>query len=165
MNCPLFLFWIYLTWLVVLFGLILTFTLQSVGGHLPDQFEIQEPETMDGDPDWMLPIMCEIGNTFEDGIVLDHQTLASRIGLSTRTVHDLVTHLVDANLLRQVNRADAHPGLTLARPAEKIQLIEILDLARSVCPPHRHPAWQTLSTLKDAERQAAKGKTLADAAI
>lgn len=162
---PLFLFWIYLTWLVVLFGLILTFTLQSVGGHLPDQFEIQEPETMDGDPDWMLPIMCEIGNTFEDGIVLDHQTLASRIGLSTRTVHDLVTHLVDANLLRQVNRADAHPGLTLARPAEKIQLIEILDLARSVCPPHRHPAWQTLSTLKDAERQAAKGKTLADAAI
>ena len=36
---PLFLFWIYLTWLVVLFGLILTYTLQALGGHLPDQFD------------------------------------------------------------------------------------------------------------------------------
>ena len=30
---PLFLFWIYVTWLIVLFGLILTYTLQVLGGR------------------------------------------------------------------------------------------------------------------------------------
>lgn len=160
---PLFLFWIYLTWLVVLFGLILTYTLQKLGGHLPDQFEPEEPAGIDGDPDWMLPIMCEVGNSFDKGSVLDHQTLASQIGLTTRTVDELVTHLLDANLLRQVTRPDTHPGLTLARPADKIALVEILDLAQRVCPPQRHPAWTTFSGLKKAERQAALGKTLADA--
>ena len=162
---PLFLFWIYLTWLVVLFGLILTYTLQTVGGHLPDQFDSSDKTSIEGDPDWMLPIMCEVGNSFEDGIVLDHQTLSTRIGLSTRTVHELVDHLLEANLLRQVTRTDTHPGLTLARPADKITLVEILDLAQSVCPPHRHPAWKTFASLKDAERLAAGGKTLADADI
>lgn len=162
---PLFLFWIYLTWLVVLFGLILTYTLQALGGHLPDQFDNEETGTIDGDPDWMLPIMCEVGNSFEDGVVLDHQSLSNRIGLSTRTIHELVSHLIDANLLRQVNQTDTHVGITLARPADKITLVEILDLAQSICPPHRHPAWKTFSSLKDAERQAAEGKTLADADI
>ena len=162
---PLFLFWIYLTWLVVLFGLILTYTLQALGGHLPDQFDSEQPNTIDGDPDWMLPIMCEVGNSFEEGVVLDHQSLSNRIGLSSRTIHELVSHLIDANLLRQVNQADTSVGLTLARPADKIQLVEILDLAQGVCPPHRHPAWKTFASLKEAERQAAEGKTLADADI
>lgn len=162
---PLFLFWIYLTWLVVLFGLILTYTLQALGGHLPDQFDNEDTGTTDGDPDWMLPIMCEVGNSFEQGIVLDHQSLSTRIGLSTRTIHELVSHLIDADLLRQVNQTDTHVGLTLARPADKITLVEILDLAQRICPPHRHPAWKTFASLKEAERQAAEGKTLADAEI
>ena len=136
---PLFLFWIYLTWLLVLFGLILTYTLQALGGHLPDQFDKEGENTVDGDPDWILPIMCEVGSSFAEGIVLDHQTLSSRIGLSSRTVHELVPHLIDAELLREVTTNDENPGLTLARPADKITIVEILDLAEKIRPPHRHP--------------------------
>ena len=160
---PLFLFWIYLTWLVVLFGLILTYTLQALGGHLPDQFDYQNTETIDGDPNWMLPIMCEVATAFDDGIVLEHQTLSNRLGLSTRAVYELASHLTEANLLRQVNPTDSRVGLTLARPANKIKLVEILDLAQRLCPPHKHRAWKTFSSLKEAERRAAAEKTLADA--
>ena len=160
---PLFLFWIYLTWLLVLFGLILTYTLQALGGHLPDQFDPQESQSVEGDPDWMLPIMCEVGNSFSDGETLDHQTLSNRIGLSSRSVLELTAHLVDAELLLEVTRSDTHDGLTLARPADKIPLVEILDLAQRIRPPHRHSAWKAFSSLKEAERQAAEGKTLADA--
>jgi len=160
---PLFLFWIYLTWLLVLFGLILTYTLQALGGHLPDQFDKEGENTVDGDPDWMLPIMCEVGSSFAEGIVLDHQALSSRIGLSSRTVHELVPHLIDAELLREVSTNDENAGLTLARPADKITIVEILDLAEKIRPPHRHAAWKTFSSLKQAERKAADGKTLADA--
>jgi membrane protein len=160
---PLFLFWIYLTWLLVLFGLILTYTLQALGGHLPDRFDAEQSQSIEGDPDWMLPIMCEVGNSFGEGETLDHQTLSDRIGLSSRSVHELTAHLLDADLLLQVTRSDAQDGLTLARPADKITLVEILDLAHRIRPPHRHPAWKAFSILKEAERQAAQGKTLADA--
>lgn len=159
---PLFLFWIYVTWLLVLFGLILTYTLQAMGGHLPDQFDNGTTKLIDGDPDWMLPIMSEIANSFEEGVLLDHQLLSDRIGLSSRCVHELTSHLVDAQLLRQVSRNDPHQGLTLARPADKILLVEILDVAQQTQPKHEHPAWRTFSSLKQVERQAAEGKTLAD---
>ena len=159
---PLFLFWIYVTWLLVLFGLILTYTLQAMGGHLPDQFDNGTAKLIDGDPDWMLPIMSEIANSFEEGVLLDHQLLSDRIGLSSRCVHELTSHLVDAQLLRQVSRNDPHQGLTLGRPADKILLVEILDIAEQTRPTHEHPAWKTFSILKQVERQAAEGKTLAD---
>ena len=162
---PLFLFWIYLTWLLVLFGLILTYTLQALGGHLPEQFEIKPSDSVAGDPDWMLPIMCEIASCFESGEIIDHQTLSDRIGLSSRNIHDLTTHLLDAKFLLQVNNADEQTGLTLSRPAEQIQLVDILDLAQRIRPPHQHKAWDSFTTLKQAERQAVQGKTLAEAAF
>ena len=37
---PLFLFWIYVTWLIVLFGLILTYTLQTLGGRRPHEHRL-----------------------------------------------------------------------------------------------------------------------------
>ena len=160
---PLFLFWIYLTWLLVLFGLILTFTLQALGGHLPDEFREEEAASHEGDPDWMLPIMCEVGHAFEAGTTLDQQELASRIGISNRMIHELVAHLVEGSLLLKVSCGEVQEALTLARPASKIQLVEILDLAQSIRPPHKHPAWEAFSSLKAAERQAAMGKSLADA--
>ena len=162
---PLFLFWIYLTWLVVLFGLILTFTLQALGGHLPDEFKTEESPSLEGDPEWMLPIMCEVGVAFEAGETLDHQELANRIGLSARIIHELAGHLIAGSLLRKISGPEGDDGLTLARPANKIPLVEILDLAQSIQPPHKHPAWTTFAGLKNAERQAAVGKTLADADI
>jgi len=133
-----------------------------MGGHLPDQFDNGTAKFIDGDPDWMLPIMSEIANSFEEGILLDHQLLSDRIGLSSRCVHELTSHLVDAQLLRQVSRNDPHQGLTLARPADKILLVEILDVAQQTQPKHEQPAWRTFTSLKQVERQAAEGKSLAD---
>ncbi|MDE0862822.1 MAG: YihY/virulence factor BrkB family protein [Rubripirellula sp.] len=161
---PLFLFWIYLTWLLVLFGLTLTYTLQALGGHLPDGFKTEDTPSLEGDPDWMLPIMCEVGHAFEEGQTLAPMELANRIGLSTRSIHELTEHLIDRSLLRKVSSGDVDAALTLARPANKIELVEILDLAQSIRPPHKHPAWKTFSDMKDAERRTAVGKTLADAA-
>ena len=160
---PLFLFWIYITWLIVLFGLILTYTLQSFGGRLPRRFQWDERILTAGDPDWMLPIMCEVGHAFDAGDAINSQRLADGIGLSSRIVHELTTKLIEAGLLRKVSVGAAEDdSLTLARPAEKIEIVEILDLAHRVRPTSDHPAWKTLSNLKQAERDAAAGKTLAD---
>lgn len=160
---PLFLFWIYVTWLIVLFGLILTYTLQTLGGRELRQGEWREDALPSGDPDWMLPIMCEVSHAFQEGNAIDNQTLADQLGLSSRIVHDMTNRLVEAGTLRRVKRgAGEEDALTLARPAEKIGVDEILDLAHHARPTSDHPAWKTLASLKQAERQAAVGKTLAD---
>ena len=161
---PLFLFWIYVTWLIVLFGLILTYTLQTFGGHLPRK-SLQESDgvLLHGDPDWMLPIMCEVGRSFDEGKSINHQELSDQIGLSSRIVHELTQQLIEAEMLRRVAGDD--DCLTLARPAERIQIVDILNLAHHVSPTNDHPAWKALANLKQAERDAAIGKTLADLVV
>lgn len=160
---PLFLFWIYVTWLIVLFGLILTNTLQSLGGESLEQIDLNDGALPAGDPDWMLPIMSEVSRAFSNGESIDKQTLANQIGLSSRIVHEMADKLVDANMLRKVTSGTGgKSSLTLARPAEQIKISEILALAHRVRPTNSHPAWKTLANLKQAERNASNGKTLAD---
>lgn len=163
---PLFLFWIYVTWLIVLFGLILTYTLQSLGGRTMRRADFHEEDFSSGDPDWMLPIMSEVGHAFDNGRTLTNQELGDRIGLSGRIVHEMTDKLIEANLLRQVSSSgEGEDGLTLARPSEKIPITEILELAHRERPTSDHPAWRTLASLKLAERSAAKGKSLADVRV
>ena len=160
---PLFLFWVYLTWLIILFGLILTYTLQTLGSRWPPQHD--EDTLSAGDPDWMLPIMSESAHAFESGDSLGNQGLADRLGLPARVVHEMTSKLVDAAMLRRVSTgAGDEDTLTLARPADKIGIAEILELAHRVGPTSDHPAWRSLAHLKQAERAAAAGKTLADLA-
>ncbi len=56
---PLFLFWLYLNWLIVLFGLEIAFTLQAMKGRA---FERRDPRGALGsaDPQWLLPVMAAI---------------------------------------------------------------------------------------------------------
>lgn len=160
---PLFLFWIYITWLIVIFGLILTNTLQTFGTRGPGGTSWSDEGIPTGDPDWMLPIMSEVASEFAAGRSLDHQDLADKIGLSPRIVHQMTTKLIEAGLLRKVTASAAEEEtLTLARPAETIDVREILELAHQTRPTSDHPAWKSLENLKRAEREAAAGKTLAD---
>lgn len=176
---PLFLFWIYVTWLIILFGLVLTQVLQEYHGEVPTRDQESIDDAMPkGDPDWMLPIMAEIYMSFDRGEAISHQRLGDRIGLSSRVVHDMTSRLIDKGLLRRVGVGPGdEEGLTLARPAEKISIAEILSIAHSIKPLAKYasmssgndratedenPAWQTLHDLREAERRAAGERTLAD---
>ncbi|NND99874.1 MAG: YihY/virulence factor BrkB family protein [Pirellulaceae bacterium] len=160
---PLFLLWIYVTWLIVLFGLILTYTLQTLRGRRLRRRDLSEEDLLHGDPDWMLPIMSEVAHLFQIGKTIDHQQLADKLGLPGRIVHEMVNKLVDAKFLRRVSAgAGDEISLTLAMPAEKIRVVDILLLAHKTRPTSAHPAWKTLANLKQAEREAAEQKTLAD---
>lgn len=161
---PLFLFWIYVTWLIILFGLVFTQVLQEYHGEVPtrDQESIDD-SLPKGDPDWMLPIMAEIASSFDRGELITYQGLADRIGLSSRIIHDMTSRLIEKGFVRKVGvGAGDDEGLSLSRPAEKISIAEILSLAHSAKPHDDHPAWRTLDDLRLAERKAAGERTLAD---
>ncbi|TWU48714.1 ribonuclease BN/unknown domain fusion protein [Rubripirellula tenax] len=160
---PLFLFWIYITWLIVLFGLVLTHALQTMRGRSPRSSVWDSDALPSGDPDWMLPIMCEVNLAFAKGKPIDNQGLADRIGLSSRIVGEMTSQLVDAGFLRRVSADDRKAeSLILARPSDKITVVEILEVAHRFRPTSDHPAWLSLADLKSAERNAAQGKMLSD---
>ncbi|TWT74234.1 YihY/virulence factor BrkB family protein [Allorhodopirellula solitaria] len=159
---PLFLFWIYVTWLIVLFGLILTYTTQTMRGRRLRSSFIEPDAVPSGDPDWMLPIMTEVAMAFQRGDVTGRQDLAEELGLSSRVVHDLEDQLISGGCLRRVPGEDDDVHLTLARPAERILIADILRLAHQSRPMNSHPAWKALVNLKLAERNAAGEQTLAD---
>ena len=160
---PLFLFWIYVTWVIVLFGLTLTYTLQTMRGkRLRETLHVRDASAS-GDPDWMLPIMTEVAIAFGAGNAIGRQELADRLGLPSRVVHEMEKHLIEANCLRKVSgSAGQEDQLTLARPAELISIRDVLQLAHQCRITNDHPAWKTLADLKMAERDAAGDRSLAD---
>ncbi|WP_236696191.1 YihY/virulence factor BrkB family protein [Rhodopirellula islandica] len=160
---PLFLLWIYLTWLIVLFGLILTYTLQTVRGKEFRRRSEQQEDLPAGDPDWMLPIMTEVAIAFAGGEAVGRQELSDRLGLSSRVVHEMETRLIEGNFLRRVVTGPGQENqLTLARPAKTILLAEVMRLAHRFRPASNHPAWKTLAELKEAECVAAGTRSLAE---
>ena len=163
---PLFLFWIYVTWLIILFGLILTRALQEHRGAIPNEDPGRDDRLPKGDPDWMLPIMAEIATAFDRGQAVTYQTLGENVGLSSRIVHDMTSRLIQRGFVRRVGvGAGDDEGLALARPADKISVAEILQLAHSVKPTNDHPAWDALEGLQRAELHAAGSATLADIGV
>ncbi len=56
---PLFLFWLYLTWLIVLFGMELAYTLQAMKGRDFDRLE-KRADVSVANPQWLVPMMTAI---------------------------------------------------------------------------------------------------------
>jgi membrane protein len=160
---PLFLFWIYVTWMIVLFGLVLTKTLQTLHGRDPKRLRIATEQLPNGDPDWMLPIMIEIAIAFKTGHAIELQEIVERLQLPGTIVHPMLDRLEQFGLIRRVIEAKGREDqVTLAKPAESIGVADILNLA------HRRPEgmedkrWDLLDKLNLAQITAAGSKTLAE---
>jgi len=159
---PLFLFWVYITWWIFLFGLVWTYTVQTVRGRVPTKEEDDAALTASGDPDWMLPVMVEVGCAFDRGEKLTRGKLVERLGLPGRSVHQLCEALVDGGLLRQIDN-DSGSLLLPALPLEKMTVDDVLTLN-----PYGHqaskegPAWSYLEQLDQHRRQLAKETSIAE---
>jgi membrane protein len=161
---PLFLFWLYLTWLIVLFGMELAYTLQAMKGREFQRLEPSAPRSV-SDPRWLVPMMAAIARGFARGRPRSRQDLAEELQLRLESVADLADKLEKEGLVHQVQlRGSSDVALTLALPPESIPLARILDLGSrlNVGPRERTgPGWRFLETLQKAARAAAEERTLA----
>jgi membrane protein len=163
---PLFLFWIYISWLLVLFGLELTYTLQVMHGRAPSKEQEEQIPRLPGDPDWLIPMLVEIGHAFREGQVVERQELAERLGLPARVIDEFSVELEKAGLVRCIGAngvADAQ--YVLARPPERIPMDEVLELGRQLSASLRRREgdadWSCVEKLFEAKRQAVREVTLA----
>jgi membrane protein len=162
---PLFLFWLYLNWLIVLFGLEVAFTLQGMRGRV---FERKDPRgaLTAADPQWLLPVIAAIARGFTKGEVLGRQALAEELDLRLESVAELVSRLEAEGLVHQVPRRGSEDvGLTLALPPDRIPLARIADLASRFTlgtRPRAGVGWDALASIHATARAAAGERTIAD---
>jgi membrane protein len=161
---PLFLLWLYLGWLIVLFGLELAFTLQAMRGRVFER-RARRGQLVTADPQWLVPVTAAIARRARNGQPVTRQELAEDVDLRLEAVAELVACLEAEGLVHQVTRRGAEAGVTLALPPEKVPLARLIEIAsRSTLGSRMHdgPGWDTLAAMLDEARAAAGERTLAE---
>lgn len=170
---PLFLLWVYFTWLIVLFGLQLTYRLQygrTGQGQRPQPLSEVGPVIVE--PAAVLSIMTTLADAFQNGQTLDAPAIAQRARLPEGVVRLALDRLTLNGLLHRLDHADsaedaAEPTYSLARPPSAISAAEVLrlgfDLAASARAGTDEPAPDPVfGRLHDAQIAAAGESTVAD---
>ncbi|MBL8764100.1 MAG: YihY family inner membrane protein [Phycisphaerae bacterium] len=168
---PLFLLWVYVTWMIVLLGLQMSFSIQSqAAGH---RLRLRESD-LDGmvDPSLGLLVLAAVGRTFQNGQAIGAGELAKQTGLREPLVRSLLARFTDQGFVRVVVTegqtssaavSGADEAYTLARPADTIGLAEAMSAMqaraaeRAVSP----VAASILSRVAAASRASVEGETLA----
>jgi membrane protein len=162
---PLFLFWLYLNWVIVLFGMELAFTLQAMKGRLFEPIG-SHGSLAASDPQWLVPLMAAIARGFAGGEPFSRQALAEDLGLRLEAVAELLERLEAEGLVHQVARRGSDDVLiTLAMPPDRIPLARLVDLASRLTvggERRRGRGWQALAALQEGARAAAGERTLGD---
>jgi membrane protein len=162
---PLFLFWLYVNWLIVLFGLEIAFTLQAMKGRVFEHKDVRGA-LRSSDPQWLLPVMAAIARGFAGGQPVGRQALAEELDLPLESVAELVERLEAEGLVNQVAlRGTEDVGLALGQPPDRIPLARLVELASRFTlgtKPRQGAGWGALAALNAAARTSAGDRTLAD---
>ena len=162
---PLFLLWLWINWLIVLFGLELTYTLGAMGGR---RFKHEAHKLADQvlvDPAWVVPVAVGVAQAFAGGKTANEAELCRATNLPAHTVHRLLQSLINAQLVHRIDE-DEESGYALARPAERIAAAELLAAAQQLLSPSDSgqdtAAGQFIERLHQAGHQIAEQTTLAE---
>ena len=123
---PLFMFWVYLMWLAVLFGLEVSATLQALHGRDLEAMESKRLTTGLLDPVAIIPVMEVVAQRFADGHTTTARYVAEEYSLPQAVVELMFARLIQRRLLHSVDGNTA--CVSLARPAEQISVQELIDV-------------------------------------
>ena len=162
---PLFLFWVYVTWVIVLFGAELTHTLQAMRGRQFKHGMAKQPEDQVIDVSWFVPLAARVAEGFHDGRASEPDKLGRAMNLPPRTVQKMLAALDQAGIVHRLAGKDDQEGVTLARPPERIAIADVLEAGRALQPKvsegrEGDPAWELATHI--CAQPALKKKTLAD---
>ena len=129
---PLFMLWVYVTWVIVLLGMQMTHALQhftklvNTGLKALSGEESARPILLD--PLILVGVGGFIGRRFKDGETTTSDELAHGMDIDPSLAATLMGALHDAGLLNLIAQGeDADDAFTLARPSEEIKLVDLLD--------------------------------------
>ncbi len=161
---PLTLFWVWLTWCIVLFGLELSYALQAMrDGLLKHRFG-REGEQIVVDRTVLLPMATLVARRFAEGRLASGEDLSRTASLPVRAIRRMMLPLQDAGLIYKVKTRRGR-GYTLARPAHEIGAAQVLAATKALVPPQTRgegPAWLAVQNLEKRMVDELGDRTLAD---
>jgi membrane protein len=177
---PLFMLWVYVTWIIVLTGLQLAYAVQTfrqgrqlalVGDHQgvlsliwflgPDRYVPPEPALVD--PAAILLVTLAAGKRQLSGEAMSATQAADVTGVDERLVAEMLERLVGAGFMHRVEGPSGSRQYALARPASFIRAEDVLRLGQGLTPsPRTAEHAQAMSRLGEARIEAVRGQSLAD---
>jgi membrane protein len=160
---PVFMFWVYVMWLIVLFGLEVAATLQMLGGRRRlEQLEARERTGL-VDPTSVLLVMQVIARHFEMSQPTTARQIADEMALTETTVAQMLDYLIAAGVVHRLDRGDGAVGL--ARPPDQVSADELIEVGYRMADEggvERRSA--LIERLRDAQKSLAGKITLANLA-
>ena len=157
---PLFLFWVYLTWLMVLFGLEVSATLQMLGGRKLDDIERPRQPTGIVDPDSVLVVMEVVAEHFNRGRPTTARQVTEATSIPEVTVVRMLDRLIEAAFLHRLDRVDG--AVALARPPEQVSADQLIEIGFGMVDDGRVGRRSALADrLRQAQKSLAAQATLA----
>ena len=159
---PLFMFWMYLMWLAVLFGLEVSATLQMVHGRNLEEAR-QRRTAYSGlfDPVSVVTVMEVIAARFNSGKPAGTRFIAEASSLPEAVVASILGRLVDVGILHRVETEQN--AVTLARPPEQVTAEELIEIGFKLVDGGSSSRQSPLvERLRGAQRSLASQTTLAN---
>ncbi len=161
---PVFFFWVYITWLIMLFGLFLTYSWQAYPGHPPTPEEDRQAASIVPNSMWALSALVEIGQAFQQNRSIDVPGLTERLHLPPSIVRQLTERLEAGGYVLRSSHAGSE-RFTLAQPAERIKIsgvLQELGATPGITPPENAAGWAAFTRIQNAYESAAGTLTLAE---
>lgn len=174
---PLGMLWIYFTWVIVLTGLQLAYSMQTytqaTARGLTDSVLatlglIDEPRRAGRlrlvDPSAMLGVAACVAERFQAGKTSDHSEVARATGIDEQAVGEMLEKMAESGVVHRVVTGDALNMYSPARPLEQISASELLRLGDELQAETGGMLRGSVvaETLTRARTEALGGKTLAD---
>jgi membrane protein len=158
---PLFMFWVYLMWLAVLFGLQVSSTLQQLHGRDLTELSQGTAAAEMVDPNRVIVMMRQTAQRFRAGRAADVDEVAEAAGVPAPLAKHVVDALVAARLLHRL--AEPEGSIVLARPPEEISVDALLAVAHGLA---QHAVGdprtaELLESLQRVQRENVAGLSLA----
>jgi len=129
---PLGVLWIFISWIIVLFGLQLTFTTQHLKSL--DAAEIAAASKTEdyfiANDFTVINIVREIASAFEKGNApVAGEVISSKLNIPAEFGEKILNHLVNSNIIARVS--DPRPGFVPVKDPANINLADIADVVRT----------------------------------
>jgi len=154
---PLTVLWIYITWLIVMFGLQLTFTTQHLKSL--DAAEIaaakRTEECFIANDLTAINIVREIADAFEkNNAPIQAEVVCTKLGIPAEFGNKVLDHLVGSGLIAKTSEPKL--GFVPAQDPENIRLSDIVDAVAAVSFAQKH----TLNKITQSQRAAFRSYNL-----
>lgn len=172
---PLFMLWIYVTWMIVLLGLQISHSLQlyriatanginegvlQTLGLVKDTRQVRRTRIVD--PASILRVLQCVTARFVKGKSADASRIAAEAGIDEAVVAEMLDSLAGAGMLHRITDADREGGYTLAKPPESIPLADAIAVGESLVAAERGLLSPVLEDLSRQRCLLLNNRTLAD---